>query len=1056
MTRSDRTLIVLFLRFILAVTVISGSSLPAQEVKPADYSKEAFVVERKTVKIAFENDGTYAVDTQVRIRVQSQAGVQTLGVLNFPYASATSTMDVAYVRVIKPNKQMVNTPEENILDMPAEITQQAPIYSDLKTKQIAVKGLEVGDTLEFNWHEKDFKALDPGQFWYADDFFKGGVVLEENLAISVPRGRYVKVASPRVPFKESDEGAVHVYTWKTAHLTGAEASAADADAAEGSDVRITSFRTWDELGEWIRNLFAPRAVPTPEIQAKATELTKNAKTESEKIQAIYEFVSSQYHYIGIDFGIGRLQPHSAAEVLTNRYGDCKDKHTLFAALLAAAGIKAYPALMNATAKIDPDIPSPGQFDHVVTAIPQGQGFLFLDTTPEVAPYGYLMDGLRDKKALVVPDSGPSAMVETPPDPPFPSYFYFQVDGKLDDGGTLDAKMQMTFRGDSEIAYRLLMRQAAQPQWNAVVQQISSRLGFGGTVSDVTASAPEATDTPFHIEYQYKRETYSDWGEKRFSPPFPPVFLSPLPDKLDSHPKPLELGSPSEIKYTATLVLPSGADPQVPPPVNLTESFAEYHTTYSYSGGYFRVERDLKTKARSIDSAEFAAYRAFTNAVDSDIRALIPIFRSSWASTDTGGTPEAQALYDKGRDAWSNHDVSGAADMFQQAVQKDPKFADALVALGGAHYELHHVDQAVEDWKKAATLNPTSVTEGTLILVTLGRSGHTDDAIAIWQIVEKGEPNNPDVHEELGNLLSWAKRYPEAIAEYEKTMPFKPNDASVLEALGAAELKNGEQEKGVADLEKSVALDGSGFRHMLVAREFADHNIRLDEALQYAQFAVSEMESTTAKLSLDTLKIYDFRGIMDLANDWELLGWVQFRLGHYDQAAVYENAAAILDPTDGERFAQLGQIYEKQGKKLEAMIAYTRSLATRQAPEGTKERLETLRVDGSVPPARVAQAPSLQDLRTFKLDPFPEKPKGHANAEFNLIFESGPKLTSVKFVSGADELRDAGAFLQSAKIDIVFPDDHPTKILRRAVLDCEPEIPGCILVFVPPFSVTSAQ
>ena len=299
-----------------------------------------------------------------------------------------------------------------------------------------------------------------------------------------------------------------------------------------------------------------------------------------------------------------------------------------------------------------------------------------------------------------------------------------------------------------------------------------------------------------------------------------------------------------------------------------------------------------------------------------------------ASAETGGSAEAQTLYEKGRDAWSNHDLSGAADMFQQAVQKDPKFAAAWVALGGTHYELHHVDQAVEDWKKAATLDPTSVTEGTLILITLSRSGHTDDAIAIWQIAEKGEPNDPDVHDGLGNLLSGAKRYPEAIAEYEKTMQFKPNDPALLEALGAAELQNGEQEKGVADLEKSVVLDGSGFRHMLVAHEFVDHNIRLDEALQYAQFAVSEVESTTAKLSLDTVKIYDFRGILDLANAWEVLGWVQFRLGHYDQAAIYENAAVKLNPADGEGFAHLGQAYEKQGKKLEAMIAYTRSLATR--------------------------------------------------------------------------------------------------------------------------------
>jgi hypothetical protein len=44
--------------------------------------------------------------------VQSQAGVQQSGVLNFPYASGTSTMDIAYVRVIKPDNRVVETPAE--------------------------------------------------------------------------------------------------------------------------------------------------------------------------------------------------------------------------------------------------------------------------------------------------------------------------------------------------------------------------------------------------------------------------------------------------------------------------------------------------------------------------------------------------------------------------------------------------------------------------------------------------------------------------------------------------------------------------------------------------------------------------------------------------------------------------------------------------------------------------------------------------------------------------------------------------------------------------------
>jgi transglutaminase-like putative cysteine protease len=51
--------------------------------------------------------------------------------------------------------------------------------------------------------------------------------------------------------------------------------------------------------------------------------------------------------VGIDFGVGRYQPHAAAEVLANQYGDCKDKDTLLEALLRAKGFTTAPALIGA-------------------------------------------------------------------------------------------------------------------------------------------------------------------------------------------------------------------------------------------------------------------------------------------------------------------------------------------------------------------------------------------------------------------------------------------------------------------------------------------------------------------------------------------------------------------------------------------------------------------------------------------------------------------------------------------------------------------------------------
>ena len=114
------------------------------------------------------------------------------------------------------------------------------------------------------------------------------------------------------------------------------------------DVELSTFQNWGELGDWYRKLQSDRVQPAAEVKAKAAALTQGMTDDDANIRALYDFVSTKYRYIGIVFGIGRYQPHSSAEVLANQYGDCKDKHTLFASLLAASGIRAYPALISST------------------------------------------------------------------------------------------------------------------------------------------------------------------------------------------------------------------------------------------------------------------------------------------------------------------------------------------------------------------------------------------------------------------------------------------------------------------------------------------------------------------------------------------------------------------------------------------------------------------------------------------------------------------------------------------------------------------------------------
>lgn len=135
--RAVRSLAVAILAFLPAVLAgafpVAGRQVPQGA---PDYTAQPFVLENKTAVLVFENDGTFTDTISFRVRVQSQAGVQQFGVLQFPYASATQTLDILYVRVVKPDKRVIETPAENALDMPAAITRQARFTATLRCSRL--------------------------------------------------------------------------------------------------------------------------------------------------------------------------------------------------------------------------------------------------------------------------------------------------------------------------------------------------------------------------------------------------------------------------------------------------------------------------------------------------------------------------------------------------------------------------------------------------------------------------------------------------------------------------------------------------------------------------------------------------------------------------------------------------------------------------------------------------------------------------------------------------------------------------------------------------------
>ncbi len=122
--------------------------------------------------------------------------------------------------------------------------------------------------------------------------------------------------------------------------------------------------------------------------------------------------------------------------------------------------------------------------------------MWLDTTPEVAPFAYLITPLREKHALVIPEDNPPALMMTPVDPHTKASQTFKIEAKLSDSGTLEGKIERTVQGgDLEVLLRSAFRRVPMPQWKDLIQQISYASGFAGDVSEVTASSRRTPTSP---------------------------------------------------------------------------------------------------------------------------------------------------------------------------------------------------------------------------------------------------------------------------------------------------------------------------------------------------------------------------------------------------------------------------------------------------------------------------------------------------------------------------------------------------------------------------------
>lgn len=1092
-----------------------AQTLPSTAAQPAAnaYRNEAMVFERYETTYRMNADGTGERDFHVRMRVQSEGAAQQFGVLSFSYASANETPQITLVRVHKADGTTVDTPASDAIDMSADVTREAPLYSDLKEKHLPVRSLSPGDTLEYEVDTKINKAETPGQFWGADHFTAPGslIVLAEVLTLDVPADKYVQVWSPNHKPEVTEQNGRKIYSWTVSQLVTAPKKTADdaesppapkdpdedADGRKLPSVAWTTFHSWAEVGDWYRGLALAQSEPNDQLRAKASELVASAKTPEDQVRAIYQYVSGKTRYVGIDFGIGRYKPHAAAEVMADQYGDCKDKDTLLEALLHAKGFSTASALIGAGIAPVPDVPSPAVFNHVITTVNLPSGRIWLDSTPLGAPYQYLSAVIRDQKALVVPQSAPAELVATPADAPYPFSARFEAEGALDAEGKMTAKMTVTYRDDDEVDVRAAARSIAPADWDKASQYLSAAMGFGGTTSNTQFRNADDSAVPLVMTYDYARHPFGDWDDKLIIPLFPALEFTALDSDATAPEEDIQLGARRTLTAISRIQLPDGFRPDLPDPIHVKTDFATFDKTYRYEGSKIIAERDITVLKSKVPKADWKKYQSFTKDISLNQEAWIRLMQtpktkviaipkpdasapSEVISKDgntvvvklhpapdeskADNTPPAEVPADASADDLMKlamqhmmaRDWGGTKEILDKVKAKNQNEKNLWAAYGSiAEDEDHDFEQAKTDFRKELSLNPDSQMAVFMLADVQQRGG---DSVGARQTLDQFiDHHTADLRlfQYLVQLETKADDYDAALKTLEKAADENPDNRGIQLQISDALIHLHRNDEAVAAA-KSV-LDGTDDPGLLndAAYMLSEAGTDLALAEDTSRKSITKLEEASATVTTDQVNSAAFGRANLLIASWDTLGWILFKEGKLDQAKPLLSAAwnASLRAEIGDH---LGQVDEALGQKDEAATAYgfARTACNSNTPQDVHahivESLQRLNVAGAKEKTGTGTQ-ALQDLRTYKV----AKPAGTSGwGTFRLEITTAGVIESQQ-MSGESHISGVKSALDKMKFSELLPPDSKAHLLRSAVVSCSMG-PTCDVVLVPDGGLQTEQ
>jgi transglutaminase-like putative cysteine protease len=403
-----------------------------------------------------------------------------------------------------------------------------------------------------------------------------------------------------------------------------------------------SLASWQSLGQWTYELGHGRDALPPALTAKMAQLMITDPDPRARARKVYELLQSSTRYVSVQLGLGGWQTAPASSVATGGYGDCKALSNYTCALLKAAGLPAYVALVGAGADhadVRPNFPS-SQFNHVILCMPLAAhgttpaDTVWMECTSQTEAFGYMGSFTGNRHALLLTPEG-GRLVATPRYGAQANRQQRRTDLWLDATGDAKATVRTHRVGLAQDRYAQLLHEADAEEQK---KYVSNRLRLGHfTVTKLhLAAAPVATPQalPGVLETLGLDlpGVATAAGRRMLVEPNLLGRLSPLPAQVGARQAPLALPPASLSQDTVRLHLPAGFKVEnLPAPVELTSPYGVYVSRcVALPDGTLQYVRQLelrRPKGATLPAASYTDYLGFRRKIGQADHAQIVLLKT---------------------------------------------------------------------------------------------------------------------------------------------------------------------------------------------------------------------------------------------------------------------------------------------------------------------------------------------------------------------------------------------------------------------------------------------